>query len=68
MSSDIGYKWYIFRIYIEENEIKIFDTSYKLLKNIKYEFTFDLEKIIKNRDKNLIKILENILQETKLES
>ena len=44
---DIGYKWYIFRIYLNNNKI---------------DFA-ELENIIGKRDKKMIKIFENILED-----
>ena len=65
-SFTIGYKWYNFKIYFEENKIEIFDDKYNVIKKVEVVFDSGIEKILKERNPEMIKFFENILREVKL--
>lgn len=63
----IGYKWYLFKIYFDEGKIEIYDDKKsEILKTIKFNFDSKLEKIIKNRSKEMIDFFDKILEKAKL--
>ncbi|MEK6907265.1 MAG: hypothetical protein AABW45_01940 [Nanoarchaeota archaeon] len=65
-SFTIGYKWYNFKIYLEENKIEILDDKYNVIKKVEVVFDSGIEKILKERNPEMIKFFENILREVKL--
>jgi len=61
----IGYKWYRFKIYFEEDKIEILSNNYKLLKKVDCKFDSKLEKIIEDRSFKMISFFEKLLKDIK---
>lgn len=63
----IGYKYYTFKLYFDENKVEIYDSSNNsLLKKATVVFDSEIERIIKEKDPNIVKFFDNILREFKL--
>jgi len=58
----IGYKWYIFKFYLEKNWLEIYGGN-NLLKSTNYIPNSKSKKTIKERGSNLRNLLEEILKE-----
>ena len=58
----IGYKWYIFKFYLEKNWLEIYGGN-NLLKSTNYIPNSKSKKTIKERSPNLRNLLEEILKE-----